>query len=157
MTIQEGDSGTIKSAVEYKCSHALYMWTIVTAHSYNNHSILFLPQLSIACNLDYGVEFKGSLHTVLETFFVFLEVTQFGSPSRDATISITRDDNGPAINDTVVSMAGPSIIGVEGSIPNDEIRQGDREITLMLTTSDDLIEIGPQNTTIVNTTEVDRK
>ena len=130
------------------------MWTIVTAHGYNNHSY---PNYSIACNLDYGVEFKGSLHTqsVLKTFFVFLEVTQFGSPSRDATISITRDDNGPTINDTVVSRT--DIIQVEGSIPNDEIRQGDREITLTLTTSDDLIEIGPQNTTIVNTTEVDRK
>ena len=86
-----------------------------------------------------------------------MEVTQFGSPSLDATISITRDDNGPAINDTVVSMGGPSIINVEGSIPNDEIRLGDREITLTLTTSDDLIEIGPQSTTIVNTTEDDRK
>ena len=84
-----------------------------------------------------------------------MEVTQFGSPSRDATISITRDDNGPAINDTVVSMAG--VIGVEGSIPNDEMRLGDREITLTLTTSDDLIEIGSQSTTIVNITEDDRK
>ena len=155
MTIQyrvyiNRDSGTIKSVVEYKCSHALYMWTTITAYLFYSY-----PNYSIACNLDYGVEFKGSLHTVVETFFVFLEVTQFGSPSRDAIISITRDDNGPAINDTVVSMA--DIINVEGSIPKDEIRLGDREITLTLNTSDDLIEIGPQSTTIVNTTEDDRK
>ena len=84
-----------------------------------------------------------------------MEVTQFGSPSQDATISITRDDNGPAINDTVVSMAG--VISVEGSIPNDKIRLGDREITLTLITSDDLIEIRPQSTTVVDVTEDDRK
>jgi hypothetical protein len=84
-----------------------------------------------------------------------LEATQFGSPSRDATVSFTRNDKGPAINDTVVSMAG--VINVEGSIPNDEIRLGDREITLNLTTTDDLIEIGPQSTTIVDVTEDDRK
>ena len=158
MTIQWGDSGTIQSAEEYKCSHALYMWTIeiLTAHIAIIIIVFYsYPNYSIACNLDYGVEFKGSLHTVLETFFVFLEVTQFGSPSRDATISITRDDNGPAFNDTVVSMGG--VIAVDGFIPNDEIRLGDRQITLTLTTSDDLIEIGPLNTTIINTTEVDRK
>ena len=108
--------------------------------------------------LDYGIEFQDRLYTTFEssnTFTVFLEVTQFGSPSRDATINITRDDNGPAINDTVVSMA--DIINVEGSIPNDEIRLGDRQITLTLTTSDDLIEIGSQSTTIVDVTEDDRK
>ena len=91
----------------------------------------------------------------MDIFTVFLEVTQFGSPSRDATISIARDDNGPAINDTVVSMGG--IIDVDGFIPNDEIRLGDREITLMLTISDDLIEIGSQSTTIIDVTEDDRK
>ena len=91
----------------------------------------------------------------MDTFTVFLEITQFGSPSRDAIISITRDDNGPAINDTVVSIAG--IINVEGFIPNDEIRLGDRKITLTLNTSDDLIEIGSQSTTIVEVTEDDRK
>ena len=84
-----------------------------------------------------------------------MEVTQFGSPSRDATISITRDDNGPAINDTVVSMGG--VIAVGGFIPNDEIRLGDRQITLTLTTPDDLIEMGSQSTTIIDVTEDDRK
>ena len=70
-------------------------------------------------------------------------------------VSFTRDDNGPAINNSLISMAG--VIEVEGLIPNDEIRLGDREITLMLTTSDNLIEIGSQNGTIVQVTEDDRK
>ena len=70
-------------------------------------------------------------------------------------VSFTRDDNGPAINNSLISMAG--VIEVEGLIPNDEIRSGDREITLMLTASDNLIEIGSQNETVVQVTEDDRK
>ena len=84
-----------------------------------------------------------------------MEATEIGSPSREGTVSFIRDDNGPAINDTLISMAG--IIDVPGLIPNDEIRLGDREITLMLTTSDDLVEIGSQSTTVVQVTEDDRK
>lgn len=84
-----------------------------------------------------------------------MEATQFGSPSQDATVSFTRDDSGPTINDSVISRAG--VIDVEGLIPNDEIRLGDREITIMLITSDDLIEIGTLNTTVVQVTEDDRK
>lgn len=84
-----------------------------------------------------------------------MDVIQLGSPSREAAISFTRDDNGPAINDSVISMAG--VVEVVGHIPNDDIRLGDREITLTLTTSDNLIEIGSQNTTVVEVTEDDRK
>ena len=110
-------------------------------------------------HLDYLVQFQERLYTTFEsfnTFFVDVAATQFGSPSRNATISFTRDDNGPAINDSIVSMTGR--INVEGLIPNDEIRMGERYvINLMLTTNDNLIEIGSLSRTAVEVTEDDRE
>ena len=161
------DLGTIK--ISNRIQDLVLPCTVHVDYMYYNNIIillllLFLPHMQLFnhMQLDYGVEFEDHQVIAFEGsfFFVLLEVTQFGSPSQDATISITRDDNGPAINDIVISMADvfyhfPQIEFVEGFIPNNEIRLGDREISLTLTTSDDLIEIGPQSTAIVYIIEDD--
>lgn len=109
-------------------------------------------------HLDYSVQFEDPLYTVHEsfdTFTFFVVTTRAGSPSHNATVSFIRDDSGPTINDLVVSTTGS--LHIQAQIPNDEIRLGDRTINLMLTTVDDLVEIGARSQTAVDVTEDDRK
>ena len=110
--------------------------------------------------LDYSVQFEDPLYTVHEasdTFIFFVGTSVIGSPSQNALVSFARDDSGPAINDLTISMATPTSIFIEALIPNDNIRLGDRVISLMLVTSDDLVEFGAQSETAVEVTEDDCK
>lgn len=111
-------------------------------------------------HLDYSVQFEDRLYTFHEslgTFNVFVATTRVGSPdpSHNATVSFTRDDNGPAINNLIVSTT--ERVQIEAEIPNDDIRLGDRTIHLTVTTTDNLVEIGAQNHAAVDIIEDDRK
>ena len=86
-------------------------------------------------HLDYSVQFEDPLYTVHEslgTFNFSVATTRVGSPSRNATVIFTRDDNGPTISHLIVSTTEK--VDIEAQILNDEIRLGDRTIHLMLTT-----------------------
>ena len=79
--------------------------------------------------------------------------TSVGSPSRNALVSFTRNDGGPAIDDLIVNMTAR--LEVEVQIPNDMVRTWNRTFNVKVTTSDALITIGQQNTALVNVLEDD--
>ena len=80
--------------------------------------------------------------------------TARGSPSRNAVVSFTRTDNGPAIDDLMVATGRGE---VEVRVPNDMVRTGDRLFNVTVTTSDELVAIGGRKTVMVYVLEDDRK
>ena len=99
---------------------------------------------------DYTVQFETRSYEVSEannTFILSIDVTAVGSPLRNAVVSFTRDDGGPAINDLTINTTGR--LEVEVQIPNDMVRTGDRTVSVELSTSDILVTIGQQNTAFV--------
>ena len=79
--------------------------------------------------------------------------TVVGSPSRNAIVGFTRNDNGPAIDNLIVNMMARLEVKVQ--IPNDMVRTGNRTFSVKVTTSDSLVTIGQQNTALINVLEDD--
>ena len=108
-------------------------------------------------NIDYSVQFEVQRYEISEasndTLILCVTSTSVGSPSRNALVSFTRNDNGPAIDDLIVNMTAR--LEVEVQIPNDMIRTGNRTFSVKVTTSDALVTIGQQNTALVNVLEDD--
>ena len=104
--------------------------------------------------VEFGLqEFRTS--EAADSFTLPVVTTARGSPSRNAIISFTRTDNGPAINNLTVNMTGRQEVEVQ--IPNDVISTGDRVFNVTITTTESLVVIGEQRTVTVHVTEDDRK
>ena len=96
----------------------------------------------------YFVEFGLQEFRVPEgadSFSLPVNTTARGSPSRNAVISFTRTDNGPAINNLTVNMTGTQEVKVQ--IPNDA-GYSVFNVT-MFTTNKTLVIIGKQKTVTV--------
>ena len=116
--------------------------------------MLLLTFIHAAYTVEFGrQEFKA--FEASNSFTLPVVTTARGSPSRNAIVSFTRTDNGPAIDDLTVNMTGRAEVEIQ--IPNDIVRTRDRMFNVTITTSDTLVVIGGQNTLTVYVSEDDRK
>jgi hypothetical protein len=100
--------------------------------------------------VEFGLqEFRTS--EAADSFTLPVVTASRGSPSRNAIISFSRTDNGPAINSLIVNMTGSQEVEVQ--IPNDVIRTGDRVFNVTITTTESLVVIGERRTVTVHVTE----
>ena len=116
------------------------------------HNLLYYNPTAYA--VEFGLQ-EFRISEAADSFALPVITTARGSPSRNAIISFTRTDNGPAINDLTVNMTETQEVEVQ--IPNDVIRTGDRVFNVTITTTETLVVIGERRTVTVRVAEDDRK